>query len=109
MYVYMYVYMYVCMYIFMCVCMYVYMYTYMYSEVQPQSFVYVHYTYNYVGVTRVRMTLDETGIYMHVELFNGTDRLFYFYYNGVLEQIGELTLSGFATTSPGTQPLPKRM
>ena len=55
------------------------------------------------------MTLDETGIYIHVELYNGIDRLFYLYYNGVLEQIGELTLSGFATTSPGIQPLPESM
>ena len=55
------------------------------------------------------MTLDETGIYIHVKLFNGADQLFYLYYNGVLEQIGELTLSGFATTSPGTQPLPESM
>ena len=50
------------------------------------------------------MTLDETGIYIHVD---STGRLFYLYYNGVMERIGELTLSGFATTSPGTQPLPE--
>ena len=52
------------------------------------------------------MTLDETGIYIHVD---STGRLFYLYYNGVMERIGELTLSGFATTSPGTQPLPESM
>ena len=74
-----------------------------------QSFVYVHYIYTYVGVTRIRLILDETGIYIHVELYNSTGRLLYLYYNGVLEQIGELTLSGFATTSPGTQPLPESM
>ena len=55
------------------------------------------------------MTLDETGIYIHVKLFNGTDRLFYLYYNGDVKQIGELTLSSFATTSPGKQPLPESM
>ena len=81
----------------------------MYSQVQPQSVVYVHYTYNYVGVTRVRMTLDETGIYVHVECSNSMDWLFYLYYNGVMKPIGKLTLSGLATTSPGTQPLPDSM
>ena len=58
------------------------------------------------NVERVRMTLDETGIYIHLD---STGRLFYLYYDGVIEQIRELTLSGFATTSPGTQPLPESM
>ena len=36
-----------------------------------------------------------------------TNQLFYLYYNNETNHIGNITLSGFDTTSPGTQPLPE--
>ena len=59
------------------------------------------------------MTLDETGIYVYVqgsvEGSTRTSQLFYLYYNNVVDVIGNLRFSDFATTSPGTQPLPESM
>ena len=82
--------MYVCMY----VCMYVYM---------PVIFIIDN------NVQQIRITLDDTGVYMYVESSDGTKVIFYLYYNNGLDLIGEVQLNGFATTSPGTQPLPESM
>ena len=62
-----------------------------------------------INVTRVRMTLDETGIYVYVQDSGVTNQLFYLYYNNIVDVIGNPGFNDFATTSPGTQPLPEGM
>ena len=57
--------------------------------------------------------MDETGIYVYVqgsvEDSARTSQLFYLYYNNVVDVIENLRFGDFATTSPGTQPLPESM
>ena len=61
--------------------------------------------------------MDETGIYVYVqgsvqgfvEDSTRTSQLFYLYYNNVVDVIENLSFGDFATTSPGTQPLPESM
>ena len=71
------------------------------------------YIINYVfvitetNIASVSMTLDETGIYVYMEMSDDTNQLFYLYYNNETNHIGNIKLSGFDTTSPGTQPLPE--
>ena len=55
------------------------------------------------------MTLDETGIYVYVQGSGVTSQLFYLYYNNVVDVMGNPGFGDFATTSPGTQPLPESM
>ena len=61
-------------------------------------------------VKRVRMNLDETGIYVYVQS-SGKRQLFYLYYNNEVDDvvIENPEFVRFATTSPGTQPLPESM
>ena len=55
--------------------------------------------------------MDETGIYVQgfIEDSTRTSQLFYLYYNNVVDVIENLSFGDFATTSPGTQPLPESM
>ena len=55
--------------------------------------------------------MDETGIYVQgfIEDSTRTSQLFYLYYNNVVDVIENLRFGDFATTSPGTQPLPESM
>ena len=59
------------------------------------------------------MSLDETGIYVYVqgssEVYGSISQLYYLYYNNDIGNIGNIEFNGFATTSPGTQPLPESM